>query len=564
MALAIFFRFYQITELPGGLFPDEAANGLDINSMQQGHLQPFYERGNGREALFFYMLWGSVEIFGKGPWQHHIVSAGVGVFAVLLCFLAARKLFLIFNLASPENAKRATYIGLLSAFLMAVSTWHITLSRTAFRANLIPLFAAATIWGLLCLYSSPTKTKRTIWSIFTGAVFALGFYTYIAYRVMVPILAVAIIWPWIFDAFRKPHFFWTKRFIAPTITFIIAFGVFIFPLAHYFYTHQGSFVGRSSQVSIFNPDLNQGKLLATLGETTKQSLFGFFYEGDLNWRHNVSGQPFLPSTVSPFFALGLILSTLLAIRYIFYPYKYSYDWKHFLLAGWFWGMMLPTITTAEGIPHGLRSVGVIPAVFILSAWGIMLAVGFIQKTRSLYWNWLSGIKQRLLNVMSWVVVAVFAVSLILQSYYLYFGLSSASAEQYLSFRSDLTNVSNYLNGFDDDSKSIPAGKIPIDFQNRHTRENTYLVLDEFFLQTVDYLTTVDGKNPSNRKNQPYTKVNPPDAWKLENLKSGDEIIFTTTTVFDIKKFKETWPEAKLVLERRNKFGQVILAVYKIR
>src|SRR3989338_10238017 len=93
--VAIFFRFYQIGALPGGLFPDEAANGLDINLMQAGQLQPFYERGNGREALFFYMLWGSVEVFGKGPWQHHIVSALIGVLATLACFLVTRKLFTV-------------------------------------------------------------------------------------------------------------------------------------------------------------------------------------------------------------------------------------------------------------------------------------------------------------------------------------------------------------------------------------------------------------------------------------------------------------------------------------
>src|SRR5438105_14605255 len=91
--LAVFFRFYQIAAMPGGLFPDEAANGLDINLMEQGHLQPFYERGNGREALFFYMEWTSVAAFGRGPWQHHIVSAGIGVAAVFLCFLAVKALF---------------------------------------------------------------------------------------------------------------------------------------------------------------------------------------------------------------------------------------------------------------------------------------------------------------------------------------------------------------------------------------------------------------------------------------------------------------------------------------
>ena len=77
--------------MPGGLFPDEAANGLDINSMQSGQLQPFYERGNGRK-LCFYLLWGSVELFGKGPWQHHIISALIGVLSAGV-FLVTRRLF---------------------------------------------------------------------------------------------------------------------------------------------------------------------------------------------------------------------------------------------------------------------------------------------------------------------------------------------------------------------------------------------------------------------------------------------------------------------------------------
>lgn len=563
VALAIFFRFYFITQLPGGLFPDEAANGLDINSMQHGQLQPFYERGNGREALFFYMLWGSVELFGKGPWQHHIVSATVGVLGVILCFFVARKLFSVFTEATEENKRKAVYIGLLSAFLMAVSTWHVTLSRTAFRANLIPLFAAGTVYGLLLAYSSHTKAKQILWSAVTGAVFALGFYTYIAYRIMAPILAVAVFWPFVIDVFRKPHLFWTKRFVLPVLISGIAFAIFIFPLAHYFYTHPGSFVGRSSQVSIFNPDLNQGNLLGTLGEVSKQSLLGFFFEGDLNWRHNVSGQPFLPWVVSPFFALALVLSTLLAARFVFYPIRHSQDWKHFILAGWFWGMLIPVVTTAEGIPHGLRSIGVIPPVFILTAWGIMLVVSMVQKIRSIYWPYLPVFKQNLLTWASRLVVVIFVLALTLQSFFLYFGLSWASAEQYISFRSDLTTVSNYLNGFDEDSTAVPAGKIPLDFPNRHNKSNTYLALDTFSVQTVDYFTTVDGAHPENPNNQPYTRVNPEETWMLKNLKPGDEVVFTETSIFDIKKFKDSYPQAKLVREKRNRFGQAILAVYQI-
>src|SRR3989338_2240723 len=91
VAIAAFFRFWQINSLPGGLFPDEAANGLDINLIFQGHIQPFFERGNGREALFFYFLAIPVSLFGRGVWQHHIISAGFGLAATILTYFLAKR-----------------------------------------------------------------------------------------------------------------------------------------------------------------------------------------------------------------------------------------------------------------------------------------------------------------------------------------------------------------------------------------------------------------------------------------------------------------------------------------
>ena len=383
ISLALFFRFYQITTYPGGLFPDEAANGLDINLMQQGHLQPFYERGNGREALFFYLLWGSVELFGKGPWQHHIVSALVGVISALLCFLVTRRLFNL-GLAEEDSdgKKRGINIALLAAFLMVVSTWHVVLSRTAFRAVLIPLFASLTVYLLICSYQAPTLKKRLLFSFLTGASFALGFYTYIAYRILVPILFMILAWPLL--AALKNRIFWKtiKKYFWPAIFFVTASVIFIYPIAKYFYTHPGSFVGRAGQVSIFNPNLYTidgvqltskpplSDVVSVAVEVFKTQMLGFFTHGDLNWRQNISGLPFLSPLVSPFFGVGLLLVLYFAVRYFFAPAKKSGWWRYFLLAGWFFGMMLPVVTTAEGIPHGLRGIGVIPAVFIISAWAM--------------------------------------------------------------------------------------------------------------------------------------------------------------------------------------------------
>ncbi len=365
--LAVFFRFYKITEMPGGLFPDEAANGLDINLMQQGHLQPFYERGNGREAMFFYMEWASASLFGHGVWQFHIVSALVGVLAVLFCFLVTKELFGMDVLgdSSDDDRKkknRAVNIALLAAFLMAVSTWHTVLSRTGFRANLTPLFGALTLYCLLRTFRAVSRKSRFGLAILTGAVFALGFYTYIAFRVMAPILFMVLVWPLIAAKRRDELKVTLQKWWKPFLVFVFAFVIFVFPLANYFYHNFDYFIGRSGQVSIFNQSLYtiNGQQLdvklpltyvpSVFAEVTKTALLGFFTHGDLNWRQNISGFPFLTPLVSPFFGAGLIIISFLGIWYFFAPNRRAKYWNFFLLTGWFWGMLLPELATAERHP----------------------------------------------------------------------------------------------------------------------------------------------------------------------------------------------------------------------
>src|SRR3989344_4090661 len=110
--IASFFRLWQITSIPGGLFPDEAANGLDIvNYIFEGQHSPFFERGLGRESLFFYLQSVSAKIFGVGVWQMHIVSAIIGILTVITAWFFIKKLF---------NAR----IAFLASIFMATSSWH--------------------------------------------------------------------------------------------------------------------------------------------------------------------------------------------------------------------------------------------------------------------------------------------------------------------------------------------------------------------------------------------------------------------------------------------------------
>ncbi|HMQ02067.1 MAG TPA: hypothetical protein PKD79_03295 [Candidatus Doudnabacteria bacterium] len=542
LALAVFFRLFLIGQLPGGLFPDEAANGLDINSMQQGDLQPFYERGNGREALFFYMLWGSVEIFGKTPFAHHLVSGIVGILTVIITFFVTRRLVLLAD--ENGNKDRATWIALLAMFFVAVSTWHIVLSRTAFRANLIPLFASLTFYFIVAAVQVKTRAKQYWMAALAGTAFALGFYTYIAYRILAPVFAIIVFWPMLVDIFKQPRFLQIKKYFAPTLLAGLAFTIFIFPLAHYFYTHPGSFVGRSGQVSIFNPELNQGDLPGTFLHVTGLSLKAYFWDGDLNWRHNISGEPFLSIIISPFLLLGMILTIWFALRYTFLPHKYPRDWVYFALAGWFWSMLLPVVTTAEGIPHGLRAIGTIPVVFIITAIGLYRVVEWAHLITNKYWEGLSHWKQQFIIFLKTLLIASFVAALTSQAYILYFIKAANSPEYAYAFRSDLTVVAEYLN-------------------QEGEKTNTYVVVDKFSVQTLDYMTFVDGRNPNNPRNNPYTQIDPEDSWQLTNLQSGDKIVFTQSSLFDIKKFKEYHPNTYRERQVLNHFGQTVLAVYVV-
>lgn len=506
LLLAGFFRFWQIAALPGGLFPDEAANGLDVNSILEGDLKPFYERGNGREAMFFYFLAASVAAFGRGAWQHHIVSAGFGFFAVVAAYFLTKRLF-------DER------VALLASFFMAVSSYAVTITRTAFRATTVPLLTTLTL--LFLVKAVQAKDSRSRWrnALLSGACFGLGFYTYLSFRMMVPLLAAAGVILAI--SYRSSMGIVWKQYRAALGAFALAFVITFAPLGYYFITHPGTFVGRAGQVSIFSEDLNQGDVAGTFLLVFKKTMFSFFADGDLNWRHNVSGYPFLSPFVSPFFAAGLLVFTLSILYGLRARARSGKSLSMALVALWFWLMLVPEITTAEGIPHGPRLIGVIPAIFIIPAWA---ASWLWDKLKAM--EWMYNFK--------WVLAIVFFASIFFYNFILYFHVAASSPDYYYAFRSDLSVVSNYLN-------------------ERSNRAQTFLSLDKFSVQTVSYLTT-DARNP-------YVLLDPARTYEVR-LKSGDQVIFTQSTIFDRRKFVEYHPETKLIRSDKNQFGEYIMLVYQ--
>ena len=509
LALALFFRFWQINHLPGGLFPDEAANGLDVNSIFRGHIQPFFERGNGREALFFYFEALSVLFFGRGVWQFHIVSAAFGFASVVAIYFLAKRMF----------GKRT---ALLASFFLAVSSYAVTVTRTAFRATTVPLISTLTIFFLVKFFQAK-DTKSKYWSAaLAGLFFGLGFYTYTSFRMMLP-LVVGFLFL-LFLGFRNQWKELFRQYSKYKLVFAAAFLITISWITIYFIHHPKSFVGRAGQISVFSKDLNHGDLIGTVVDVFKKTILSFFTQGDLNWRQNVSGFPFLSPFISVFFALALIVFTIGIFRLLKQIWQQNIEEKTFyqaLVGCWFWFMLVPEITTAEGIPHGLRLTGVIAPMFILTAWGVN-------------WLWEKMPHHPHIKFEKLLFATIFFSAIVVYNFALYFGVAASSAENYYAFRSDLTDVSNYLN-------------------QRNLKDRTYLSLDKFSVQTTDYLTT--------DTNQPYILVDPAHTYEVK-LKKTDQVIFTESTLFDREKFLQYHPTAKLVREDRNQFGQIIMLVYQ--
>lgn len=341
LILAAFLRLWQLEAIPPGIYPDEAQNAMDaIQTLETGQPQVFYPANNGREGLFNNLTALSFAIFGIGIWSFKIVPALAGILTVLGQYLLSKELLL-----KILDKKQAELAALLAAFLLAVSFWHINFSRIQFRAILLPLVLSFAFFFLL-----QGMRTRKLWNfIAAGIVYGLGFYTYISFRLSALLMAAALL-IWLFQAVRE-H--WGKRFIISACVFSFIVIAISTPLLLYFFSHPEFFISRAEGVSIFS----KANPLAAFGESLGKHLAMFHIAGDQNWRHNFAGLPELSISA------GLFL--FLAIAYAFKKWSSSYA----LLLTWFFALLLPGALTFEGIPHALRVIGVIPAVYALAGLG---------------------------------------------------------------------------------------------------------------------------------------------------------------------------------------------------
>lgn len=521
--LAVWFRFYDLQHFPRGLFPDVAANGEDALRILDGDWRPFYNTNNGREGLFFYLQAASLALFGIKVWPMYVASAVVGVLTVMATYLATRVFF-------------GRLAGLLAALFLATNAWHVTLSRTGFRAIMTPLFIA--MFTALVGYAIRARAKHSprsyLWAALAGISFAGGFYTYISYRAMFGVVGGVVLL--LLLAALHPKIGWPhgRRYGREIVLGLLAVVITAAPLGWYFFQHPEQIMGRAGQVSVFNPDLQAGRgWWLTIADVTQQSLLAYFYHGDINWRHNVSGYPFLNPLVGFLFLLGMAWAVWWAVevwRHIVRGQEIHLGMVYPYMLLLFVGMLVPEITTAEGIPHGLRAVGTIFPVFFLA--GTAGAVLIRWGRRQLKGAWRS---------LAWGVAAGLILLVIGHDYALYFVIARNDSGVNQAYRADLTVVATYLNNY---------------ARQHNDERRPYLALDGFSEMTVRFLTV------PNR--HPYRLVQPELSQEIA-LKAGEVMIFAQSSLPDADRYQALYGSAvEMVASERNQWYEEVMRVLRLK
>src|SRR4030042_4619804 len=115
--LAIFLRLYQINTLPPGLHGDEAQSGIEALKILQGApYTPYSSEVYGQTTFYFYLVAGVFKIFGPSPTTIRLTSALLGILTIPLFYFFVRYFL-------------GKEVALFSTFFLAISRWHIHLSR---------------------------------------------------------------------------------------------------------------------------------------------------------------------------------------------------------------------------------------------------------------------------------------------------------------------------------------------------------------------------------------------------------------------------------------------------
>jgi len=362
-----------------------------------------------------------IQVFGLSEGAVRLPSALMSILTVYATFLIGSLL--------GKKILSVPYIGEVAALLVAVSPWHMYISRLGHEAN---AGLTLVVLGVLFLLQAVLENKR--WSlVMSGVLFGLSAHGYQSEKIVSPMLiltSMVMFWKQL-RAMKK------QGIVALVACFLIALPAIVLSMSP-----EG--LSRFQGTTAFSHDAPE-MVLATKKYSeaiAKHDVFGRFTHS----RYVVYGSIFLKNYVSHFSpawlftggireahkvpGLGLFhfWEILLIVIGIYAIHLYKKHRVFYFILAWILISPLPAAITTQA-PHAMRFYTAIPGVQLLEA----VAIWFMFSRHILVWKRI---------VVSGFAVAVFSgIALLYTGYFIRF-----PKEQSDSFQYALPSAIRYANG----------------------------------------------------------------------------------------------------------------------
>ncbi|MDT8307284.1 MAG: glycosyltransferase family 39 protein [Anaerolineae bacterium] len=350
--LGIAFRFYQLDALPPEMTSDHAEKLLDVHAVLGGWRPVFFPRNTGREMIQFYLTAAIIRLSGM-PVGYLALKAGtalLGAITVPATYLLGRELY-------------GRLAGLYAAFFLAVSHWHVAISRVGLR---FPLTAAFATPALFFLLRALRENRRNDW-LAAGLLLGLGLHGYTAMRV-VPLLFVLLVLVKVgadVTARRRAGDggevtslqarFWQNVGVA-----VMAASLAVLPLLRFALERPDLVWYRTATRAL--EGLAPGAVWPALRLNVKNALLMFNYRGDMVPANTLPEAPQLGLVSGGLFLAGT--------AYLVWRLLVCREWRAAYTLISFAVLLLPTILSLaypEENPSAVRAAGAAPVVMVIAA-----------------------------------------------------------------------------------------------------------------------------------------------------------------------------------------------------
>lgn len=187
---AFFFRFFILPSVPPSASLDEASIGYNAYSIlktgadEYGNKFPILLRAydDWRPALYVYLVIPFIKFLGPNVLSVRLPSVILSVLTVVASYYLVTEIF-------RKSGYKYKY-ALITAFLLAISPWHIYISRLGHEANVAFSFG---IFGILFFLKFINDADKKKVYIYASSVFlVLSFYAYQSEKVFIPLLVILL------------------------------------------------------------------------------------------------------------------------------------------------------------------------------------------------------------------------------------------------------------------------------------------------------------------------------------------------------------------------------------